>query len=346
MKQVKKTATAVRQRSYALDRRKFLQIIAIAGAAGAGWYAGIRPGKEIKVVRRSQPMMGTVLNLIIYGSDQENIEVAVDATIKRMLELEDHLSRFKPDSEIGQLNTNGKIHNPGSDLRQVLDISQSISQLSGGAFDITVLPLVKLNAQHRGDDKPNKASLNAALRLVGYQNINITASKISLAKPGMGITLDGVGKGYIVDQGVAKLAEYGFTNIYVEAGGDLMVKGSKPHHKRWQIGIENPRPATPAQLVILKTSNIAVATSGDYMQAYNNDFSRHHIVNPATGISPPELASATITAPNVVMADALATAAMVMGNEKAIKMLDTIPNCEGYFIDKNLVHHQSRNFFV
>jgi len=328
-----------------LDRRKFLQIIAIAGASGVGWYAGIRPSRKMKVVRRSQPMMGTVLNLIVYGTERNTIEAALDATIKRMLALENRLSRFLPSSEVSQLNINGSIDNPGPDLCRVLKISHRVSQQSGGAFDITVLPLVEINQQYHGDRKPDKASLTTALGLVNYQGITITDKKINFAKTGMGITLDGVGKGYIVDQGVAELEKFGFNQIYVEAGGDLMVKGSKPHHKQWKIGIENPRPATPAKLVILKTSNRAVATSGDYMQAYNADFSRNHIVNPHTGFSPPELASATITAPSVVLADALATATMVMGSERSIKMLANMPGCEGYFIDKDLSHHQTRNFF-
>ncbi len=328
-----------------LDRRKFLQIVAIAGATGAGWYAGTRPDLVVKAVRRSQPMMGTILNFIVYGISRNTIDTALNAAISRMLDLESHLSRFKPGSEVGRLNATGVIQNPGPDLRRVLDISQKISRRSNGAFDITVLPLVKINERFRGNDTPDKASLRAALALVGYQKIRITDKEISLAQPGMGITLDGIGKGYIVDQGVAELEKHGFANIYVEAGGDLMVKGSKPHHKRWRIGIENPRPAIPEKLVVLTTSNQAVATSGDYMQAYNADFSRNHIVNPATGFSPPELASATITAPSVVLADALATAAMVMGNGKATKMLAAMPNCEGYFIDKSLAHHQTRNFF-
>jgi thiamine biosynthesis lipoprotein len=291
-------------------------------------------------------MMGTVLNLIVYGRDRDTIDTATNAAIKRMLELEGRLSRFKPDSEVGRLNTVGRIDKPGVDLRRVLGIARDISRRSEGAFDITVLPLVKINEKFKGAAKPDRATLRTALALVDYRKIRINDKEISLAKPGMGITLDGIGKGYIVDQGVAELARLGFDNIYVEAGGDLMVKGNKPRHRPWRIGIENPRPQIPEKLVVLTTSNRAVATSGDYMQAYNADFSRNHIVSPATGFSPPELASATITAPSVVLADALATAAMVMGSKKAVKMLAAMPGCEGYFIGKDLKHHQSRNFFT
>ncbi len=328
-----------------LNRRKFLQITAIAGAAGLGWYAGIRPGQAMQVVRRSLPMMGTVLNFIIYGHDQDIIATALDDTTKRMLALEGLLSRFRSDSEVGELNNQGFIKNPSLDLQQVLKISKFVNIQSHGAFDITVLPLVKLNKKYQNGDTPDKASLTAALALVGHQNLHITNKEINFKKSGMEITLDGVGKGYIVDQGVAELQKHGFNNVYVEAGGDLMVRGTKPDNQKWRIGIENPRPVHPTKLVVLETQNKAVATSGDYMQAYNADFSRNHIVNPTSGFSPPELASATITAPTVVLADALATAAMVLGSKKTIKMLANMPDCEGYFIGKDLSHHQTPNFF-
>ncbi len=333
------------KKSVKLNRRKFLQITAIAGAAGLGWYAGIRPQRAMQVVRRSLPIMGTVLNFIIYGHDQDVIARALDDTIKRMLDLEGLLSRFRPDSEVGELNNQGVIKNPSQDLQRVLKISAAVNLKSHGAFDITVLPLIKLNQKYQNGDTPDKASLTAALALVGHQNLYISNREINFKIEGMGITLDGIGKGYIVDQGVAELQKHGFNNVYVEAGGDLMVLGTKPDNKKWRIGIENPRPNHPAKLVVLETQNRAVATSGDYMQAYNADFSRNHIINPASGFSPPELASATIIAPTVVLADALATAAMVLGSKKTIKMLANMPNCEGYFIGKDLSHHQSPNFF-
>jgi len=335
-----------RDKSPLLNRRKFLQIIAIAGAAGAGWQMGISPDNlEYRVVRRSRPMMGTVLNFIAYGPDQDAMETALSGTIEWMLELEKHLSRYRPDSEVSRLNRTGRLDLPGPDLVKVLELAQVISQRSAGAFDVTVLPLVAIQQKFKGLEKPAQSHLDHALQLVGYQNLRITDQKIILSKPGMGITLDGIAKGYIVDQGVAALKAYGFDNIYVEAGGDLMVQGHKPRNKAWRIGIENPRPAIPHKLVVLAASNRAIATSGDYMQAYSPDFSRHHIVNPATGFSPPELASSTVTAPRVALADALATASMVLGARKSIELLESMPACQGYFIAKDLKHWQTSKFF-
>lgn len=325
-----------------LDRRKFMQIVAVAGAAGAGWALGLhRLDSRYKVVQKSRPMMGTVLNLTLYGPEESVLEAAVETTIDRMLTLEMLLSRHNQNSEIAKLNRTGTLAQPSRDARTVLELGQTVSEKTDGAFDITVLPLVELQQSGR---VPDRASIEKALTLTGFQHLAIDREKISLARPGMGVTLDGIGKGYIVDQGVEALRQSGFGSAFVEAGGDLMVTGRKPGDKPWRIGIRNPRPSDSQPLVVLKTNNRAVATSGDYMQAYDTDFMRHHIVNPKTGYSPPELASATITAPTVALADALATAAMVMGHEKSIAILEGMPNCEGYFIDKKLYHFKSIGF--
>ncbi len=329
-----------------INRRKFLQIVAVAGAAGAGWYTGLLGGgARYKVCRRSQPMMGTILNLTLYGPDQDTLNAAMTATLDRMQHLTSLLNRHRPTSEVGILNRGGFLNNPSPDLNRVLTLAHKISRRSAGAFDVTMLPLLLLQQGQQGESQPPAAEIKQALKLVDYRRLIIHKNKISLTKPGMGITLDGIAKGYIVDEGISVLKKHGFEGLYVEAGGDLMVQGRKADNALWRIGIENPRPRRPRPLVVLQTSNRAVATSGDYMQAYSPDFSRNHIINPATGYSPPQLASSTITAPDTALADSLATATMVMGVRASLQMLRDMPNCEGYFITKDLKHYQSQGFF-
>ena len=101
-------------------------------------------------------------------------------------------------------------------------------------------------------------------------------------------------------------------SVYVEAGGDLMVTGTKGNGRPWRIGIRNPRPERTDELIVIGLEDKAIATSGDYMQPFTPDFRHHHIIDPRTGIPPPQLASSTVTAPNVALADSLATAAMVL----------------------------------
>lgn len=329
------------------NRRGFLQIVAVAGAAAACWKLGLFGAtKTLQVARRSQPIMGTVLNLTVYGPDRDSCEEALSQTISTMKGLEGRLSRHMSGSELSELNRTSILHNPGDDLLSVLTLAQDISDKSGGAFDVTILPLLHLHEKIRGtNNHPDQQQHALARSLVGYQNLQFDNESVRLEHPGMGVSLDGIGKGYIVDQGVAVLRSLGFNNVYVEAGGDLMVAGHKEGKVPWRIGIRNPRPQPGQKLVTVAVSDKAVATSGDYMQAFTPDLKNHHIIDPGSGFSPPELASCTVTAPSVALADGLATAIMVLGKDKALDLIEPMPGCEAYLIDKNLQHFNTTGFF-
>lgn len=327
-------------------RRRFLQVIGIAGAAGALWHFGVRPGSDtFQTVRQSRVMMGTQINLIVYGPDRDMCEDAVHATFQRMEKLISLLSRHDERSELSKLNSQGVIPDPSRDLHEVLLLAEHISNITQGAFDVTVLPLQQLYIESkRNNSLPASEKLYKALQLVDYRKIDNQTRRIAFANQGMAITLDGIGKGYIVDQGVEVLRSKGFPNVYVEAGGDLMVTGKKPGEHPWHIGIGNPRPKKNNHLVTIELTNKAIATSGDYMQAYSKDLRYHHIIDPQTGFSPPELASATVTAPNVALADGLATAAMVLGPNKSLEIINSISGCEGYFVGKDLKQYRTAGF--
>lgn len=329
-----------------VNRRQFFQIVAVAGAAGLLWRTGIDLDKMgLHTVRRSQPMMGTGINFIVCGPDKDQAEAAVDSTIKRMLEVEQLLSRHRTDSELNRLNDTGIVRGASQDLLAVLEQAARVSKVTDGAFDITVLPLISLFEKFKKVGQlPDGKILATALQFVDHRKVVIRGGDVSLAQSGMGITLDGIGKGYVVDQGINSLLANGFGNIYLEAGGDLMVKGLKSAEKPWKIGVQNPRPSQPGKLITLEVSDSAVATSGDYLQFYSSDLRYHHIVNPYTGISPSELASSTVMAPTVAEADALATGTMVLGSEKSLALFDTLPECEGLFISKDSSLHKSKGF--
>jgi thiamine biosynthesis lipoprotein len=330
-----------------INRRRFLQIVAVAGAGAACWKLGLfGSAKTIQVARRSQPIMGTVLNLTVYGPDRDSCEEALNQTIASMKWLENRLSRHKADSELSELNRTAILENPSDDLLNVLTLAEGISKKSSGAFDVTILPLLHLHEKNRGtNDLPDPQDHSSAHKLVGFEKLQLDDKSVRLAKPGMGISLDGIGKGYIVDRGVAILRSLGFNNVYVEAGGDLMVSGKKEDKEPWRIGIRNPRPQQSQKLVTVAVSDKAVATSGDYMQAFTPDLKNHHIIDPTSGFSPPELASCTVTAPNVALADGLATAIMVLGKDDALDLLEPLEGCEAYMVDKKLQNFNTSGFF-
>lgn len=325
-----------------IGRRRFLQIVAVAGTAAAAYRFGLRPEpRSLRVARESRLMMGTQINLVVYGQDQEQCDEALRATFARMNHLDRMLSRHKPDSELSRLNSRGYLEEASAELLELVSMADSISARTEGAFDITVLPLLGL---YEKDTLPAQKDLQQVLDLVGYTKLQRHGRKLSFTSKGMGITVDGIGKGYVVDQGVTTLRDKGFDSVYVEAGGDLMVSGMKPADRPWRIGIRNPRPQDSEDFIAIELTNKAVATSGDYMQAYTDDLTHHHIIDPRTGISPPELSSATVVAPTVALADGLATAAMVLGPEHSLAMLEASEGCEGLFIGKDLTYYRTSGF--
>ncbi len=330
-----------------LNRRRFMQIIAVAGVTAAGWRLGLLgSGKPLQVARRSQPIMGTVLNLTVYGPDREACEEAINTTIDRMLTLESILSRHSSISEVALLNRTGILTDPSPHLIEVLSLARDINKKSSGAFDVTILPLLQMHESIRGqNDHPDQQTLTAVKGLVSFEDLSISHDLLRFKKRDMGISLDGIAKGYIVDQGVSSLRSHGFANVYVEAGGDLMVSGHKDNQAPWRIGLRPPRPQPHEKPVIIEVSDKAVATSGDYLQAFTPDLKNHHILSPKSGFSPPELASSTITAPSVALADALATAVMVLGREDGLDLLESMDGCQGYVVDKQLNHAATSGFF-
>jgi len=330
------------------NRRRFLQIVAVAGATATCWKVGLLgTGKPLQTVRRSQPIMGTMLNLTVYGPDRESCEEAVSKTIDKMVMLESHLSRHMKSSELAELNRMGSLDNPSDHLLDVLALAGDISTKTSGAFDVTVLPLLQMHESIRGEnDHPDQKRLISTKGLVNFEDLHVDNDKIRFAQTGMGISLDGIGKGYIVDQGIATLRNHGFNNVYLEAGGDLMVSGQKNKKSPCRIGLRAPRSQHPHKPVIIEVSDKAVATSGDYFQPFTPDLKHHHIIHPKSGFSPPELASCTVTAPNVALADSLATAVMVLGRNDGFDLIESMDGCESYVVDKQLNPFNTTGFFA
>jgi len=320
-----------------INRRQFLQIVAVTGVAGLTLKVGLDRLNELETIQESRLLMGTVVNLTVITSNANQGRLAVSACLDRMQGLEEVLSRFKRGSQLSQLNLNGRIKNANSALLELIEQSQSLGYLSGGAFDITIKPLVDLYAayEQQGKGLPPKEEVERLRQRVDYHQIHLVGEEVSFAMPGMAITLDGIAKGYIVDQGISTLRQFGFENVLVEAGGDLSASGEKAPDAPWRIGIQSPRKAMGQILTRLQVADQAIATSGDYMHTFTADFTEHHILDPRTGYSSPELASATVIAPTCALADGLATAMMVLGVDSGFALLESLENCQATLVKKD-----------
>jgi thiamine biosynthesis lipoprotein len=254
-----------------------------------------------------------------------------------MAGLEARLSRFRADSEVGRLNATGRVEGASDALLDVLRLAEHVSRLGEGAFDVTVQPVLDLYRSHldRHLGLPPPAAIERAVAQVDHRAVRVHGRTVTLDRPEARITLDGVAKGYVVDRAVGVLRARGFASVFVEAGGDLMAAGDKGAGRPWRIGIRRPRPGLSLQAAF-EARETAVATSGDYMQPFTPDYRQHHIIDPRSGYSAPELASATVVAPDAATADALATLVMVLGPRAGRDLLEGMPGCQGYLVSKQL----------
>jgi thiamine biosynthesis lipoprotein len=344
------------------SRRVVLRIAAATVSGGTlGFVAWRRRREPVRVTDR-RLLMGTLVNLTLVADDERAAQAAADACFARMVRLEGVLSRHDRASQVAQLNDTGMVAMADAALVDVLDQARRLSELSDGAFDMTVAPLVDLyrglsigsretgrwsdrdgsgaspvgSRPPRGDGLPDAQAIEAARGLVGFSRVVVVpGSSVRVTVPGTRVTLDGIAKGYIVDAGVEVLRAHGFRHVSVEAGGDLRVSGTRVDGGAWRIGVQAPRAGRVQPLVRFAVTDRAVATSGDYQQAYTADLSAHHIVDPRSGRSPATLASATVIAPTAVLADALATTVMVLGPEAGLDLVARVPDCDALVVTKD-----------
>ena len=322
-----------------LSRRDFLRITAIAGGIVAGGgLLGHKLNQALFSLKETRLLMGTVIHLTIISEDEAQAESALQAAfaeMERQIVLFDHRN---PGSPLFNLNQAGRLANSPTELVRVFERAREVSEISEGAFDVTVKPLI--------DARAKSLDLDAALlSMVNYRAVEISSTQIRFGRQGMQATLDGIAKGTVVDGGVAALKAAGCSDVLVEAGGDLMVSGRPISGDGWKIGVTHPRPEkVSGNLAAFTLRSGSAATSGDYFQALTEDRLQHHIVDPRQGLSPIELASVTVLAPDATTADALATAIMVMGVEAGLKMANSLKDVEALAITKDLAVQTTSGF--
>ena len=320
-----------------ISRRDFLKITALTGAAIGVGLTGHRLFnlKGLQKVSETHQLMGTIVNFVIVAETEDEAHDAIQKTVgemQRLIQIHDYR---RADSPLGQLNANGVTHHAPPELIATIQQSLHFSVLSQGAFDVTVKPVIDALRENRPDGQ-------RLLERVDYRQLSVTGDTLSLNNIGMAVTLDGIAKGCIVDGGVAVLRQLGFDDVLVEAGGDMMAKGS-PNGAAWKVGIAHPR-RPDEYIATISVQNKAVATSGDYMKYFSADYTTYHIIDPRSGNSPAHLASATVIAPSVAEADALSTTLMVLGVQDGLELIESLPDTAALLVTKDLKIHRSNAF--
>lgn len=298
----------------------------------------------LQKTEQTKEMMGTFVTITVYNEDKKAAEQAVSEAFREMERIENLLSIYKNTSEVYQLNKNGKIEKASDDLVYVMEKSLTYGNLSEGAFDITVQPILDLYTHTFTDLKrpPTDDEIKETKKLIGYENIYINKRDIEFTKPNMKITFGGIAKGYAVDRAVELLQEKGIKHALVNAGGNMRAIGAKPDGN-WQIALQNPRKKED-YITIIPLKDNSVSTSGDYERYFNENKTFHHIINPTTGYSATDLISVTIITDKAIDADALSTSVFVLGKEKGLELIESLNNVEGLIITKDKEIIKSKGF--
>jgi thiamine biosynthesis lipoprotein len=283
-----------------------------------------------EIYRRTVVLMSTCVTIQVVATPSQNEAMrdrrdAVERAFEWFRRVEECCTRFNPQSELMQLSSQVDVPVPATALLyEAISFAIAVAKETDGAFDPTIgrsMEARGFNREYRtGAAVRNSTTSGCAVRDVSYRDVRLDPERqtITLLRP---ITLDlgAVAKGLAIDMAARELSPLG--DYAIDAGGDIYVAGHNPEGKAWTVGIRNPR-RHDQLLDSFRVSNLAVCTSGDYERTSPAGAGGHHILDPRNGESPDAVASVTVVAPTAMAADALATAAFVLGPAAGIQLLE------------------------
>ncbi len=304
-----------------LTRRRFLKITAAAGIAAALPFP--LPAMERDSIYRWRGiLLGAEASLQMYLPEPGKAAALVQRMLAEIRRLERIFSLHDPQSALSMLNRQGYLDAPPAELVELLNESRRYSDLTQGAFDVTVQPLWKLYSHAA----PSPEAVRETLRLVDYRKISVTPERIAFDLPGMQITLNGIAQGYITDRATALLKAEGIAHTLVEMG-EMRALGRHPDGRPWRIGLRNPH--DPAGIIAtLPLADRALATSGGYGMRFSPVM--HHLFDPKTGASANHYASLSVLSGRAMVADALSTGLFVLPEAQTSRLLQTLPDIEAF----------------
>ena len=335
------------------QRRSFLKLSGLMGLGVASVALLPTPQAEAILfgpreykVSSTRLAMGSFLAITAIHSSKDEAENAIGLAWDEIDRLCRLLSRHDPSTPVSQLNRTGALRQAPPEVLEVVARSLYHQRQTSGAFDITVKPLVDLfKDRFAAGVAPSEAEINALLPRVGSEQLSLAGGNISFARQGMGITLDGIAPGYIVDRASALLAAKGITNHLINCSGDIRTSGTAAKGKPWTVAIQDPA-KQKAYPEVLAMGTGAISTSGNYEIFYDQERMFHHIVTPQTGHSPRLATSVTVKAHSVMDADALATGIMVMPPAAGIRFADSQSGCACFIVAKDGAFKKSANWHL
>jgi len=280
----------------------------------------------------TQMLMGVQVTITLYAPERSIAERACRSAFDRIAQLEDLMSDYRKDSELMRLcaQAGGPPVRVSEELYFVLKRAQELARRTDGAFDVTVGPFVQLwRRARRTGQFPTQAEIDEARRYVGYEKmvLNDAERTVQLLVPGMRLDLGGIAKGYALDCALRVLNAHGVRHALLEAGGDIVAGLAPPGTAGWRIEVANASPERRWVTLALG----AISSSGDteqYMEYQGKRYS--HIVHPRTGWGLTTRVAATVIARDGITSDSLATALCVLGKERGMALIRSVPGARAY----------------
>jgi len=288
-------------------------------------------------VTAARPSMGTLVTITALSPSPGRAEDAVGRAFEEIDRLVPILSRHDASSPLSHLNQEGLIEGFPAELGHVVERALHYNRISEGTFDITIKPLLDLFEAGFGDAgiaEPSDDVLKQILERTGVDALSIETHTLRFLKEGMGLTLDGIAKGYIVDMAAEILNRNRIRDFIINAGGDIRMGGHREDGKPWTVAVQDPEKAGEYPDVLTLTDG-AVATSGSYEIYFDPEMKHHHIIDAGSGRSPGRKSSVSVIAPTALAADALATALFVMDADKGSSLMESLPRCDSLIIDRD-----------
>lgn len=278
-------------------------------------------------------VMGSKARIVVYAENEQDATTAATSVFEEMTRQNAILSDYDPSSESMRLVTlaSNEWHDASPDLVEILALSRHVWQASGGAFDPTIGPVTHLwRPAFKEAELPDSDELRHALERVGMQHLELDEehSRVRFDREGMLLDFGGVGKGYAAQKALDVLRGHGCLSALVDMGGDLALGDPPPGKEGWRITIDNGL-ELPHEVAL---ANVGVATSGDQFRHIEVDGVHYsHIIDPRTGFGLTRRVAVTVVAPEPWLADALASAASVLGEKDSQRLKDAFPKAR-FFI--------------
>lgn len=309
-----------------------LMILTASGLAQAEWY------------RYSDTAMTTPIHLEFWAEDQAKADRTAEAVLAVFHHVDRTMSRYRADSELSKVNREAanQAVPVSSDLFNVLQKAKQVSELSGGAFDIS-FGSVGFLYDYRARQQPSADDIASELGHINYRHITLDEKQrtVQFRQNGLKLDLGGIAKGYAVDLGIAELKRAGVRHAQLSAGGDMRLLGDR-RGRPWVVGVRDPR-SEDRNAVVLPLTDTAISTSGDYERYFVNDAGErvHHILVPSTGKPVRGVQSVTILGTDALTTDGLSTAVFVLGPEQGLAMVNRLPGIDAIIIDEQRRMHYS-----